>query len=402
MTKKVLLSAVLALVGAPLLGTVISSSMPTFTGPLMEKYPAFRAPMALPAPTPGVCSLTEINRASGCLAAKPTGVRDEEVTFSSDLDRSIKTLKGVLHVPQGLSGRRPAAVLIHGSGSSDRNAYSPGGLLVQHDGFPLFRELARVLTSLGIIVLRYDKRSCLKCYDGANFEPGRDTFLDYLDDAKSALRFLKTRQEVDSDRLIVIGHSQGGQFAPFAAKDDKSVAAVVMMAGPLTPFLRNGAAQIERYSAVRQDQFDYLTPLLVAGQAEAPRACAEALDKDFDRESTCSSMGPNPQWVWKEYEDLGAKTVEQILSLDCPVLSVRGNLDLNVDPNGSRALAKAAKGRSVEVHLLEGVGHSFVNGQDTPDPLAIDEGFVKVLESFLASVRPGAPAARDPGEATTP
>lgn len=36
--------------------------------------------------------------------------------------------------------------------------------------------------------------------------------LDFIKDAQAAIKYLKTIPEVDSDKIIVIGHSEGGSF----------------------------------------------------------------------------------------------------------------------------------------------------------------------------------------------
>ena len=44
--------------------------------------------------------------------------------------------------------------------------------------------------------------------------------------------YLKTRKEVNSAQIGLIGHSEGGLVAPMAAAKSKDVAFIVLMAGP--------------------------------------------------------------------------------------------------------------------------------------------------------------------------
>jgi len=46
------------------------------------------------------------------------------------------------------------------------------------------------------------------------------------------VEYLKTRPEIDAERIGLIGHSEGGLIAPLAASVSSDVAFIVLMAGP--------------------------------------------------------------------------------------------------------------------------------------------------------------------------
>jgi len=129
-------------------------------------------------------------------------------------------LGATLTIPTG-PGRFPAAVLIHGSGPQDRDE-TVGANRV-------FRDLAEGLSSKGVAVLRYDKRT--KVY-GAKM--GSSTSIDdeVILDALAALRQLAARPEVDPKRVFVIGHSLGALLAPEIGVRSGNVAGVVALAPP--------------------------------------------------------------------------------------------------------------------------------------------------------------------------
>ena len=54
---------------------------------------------------------------------------------------------------------------------------------------------------------------------------------DHLQDALAGLAFLRTRPEVDRQRVAVVGHSFGGSLALLVAESDRSLRAVVNFAG---------------------------------------------------------------------------------------------------------------------------------------------------------------------------
>ncbi|MEK7315185.1 MAG: alpha/beta fold hydrolase, partial [Candidatus Eisenbacteria bacterium] len=132
------------------------------------------------------------------------------------------TLAGTLTVPRG-SGPAPCAVLITGSGPEDRDETIFG-----HKPFLI---LADYLTRHGIAVLRSDDRGVGKSTGSAE----NATSDDFAGDVAAAVKFLKTRKEIDPTKIGLIGHSEGGLIAPMVAMRDKSVAFVVLLAGPGVP-----------------------------------------------------------------------------------------------------------------------------------------------------------------------
>ena len=122
-------------------------------------------------------------------------------------------LGGMLFVPRG-TGPYPAAVVIHGSGTSSRaNRW--------------YLTLTHFLQDNGILVLLPDKRGSEK--SGGDWHHA--SFEDLATDTAAAIRFLETQRRVKISRIGLIGMSQGGWIAPVAASRDKEIAFVVSMSG---------------------------------------------------------------------------------------------------------------------------------------------------------------------------
>ncbi len=128
-------------------------------------------------------------------------------------------LAGTLSVPNG-KGPFPAVVLIAGTGHNTRDE--------DVWGHKVFLILADALSRKGIAVLRYDKRGV----GGSSGDYDAATTVDFTSDAQAAVAWLKTQPEIDANRIGVLGHSEGGIIAPAIAAADKSLAFVVMIAGP--------------------------------------------------------------------------------------------------------------------------------------------------------------------------
>ncbi|MDO5522517.1 MAG: alpha/beta fold hydrolase [Bacteroidia bacterium] len=147
----------------------------------------------------------------------PFPYKTEEVKFSNKKDKI--DLAGTLTIPDS-AGTFPAVVLIAGSGPLDREETVFG-----HKPFLV---IADYLTRNGFAVLRYDKRGLFRSegdFAGA-------TVQDFAADAEAAIRFLKTRKEVDKAAIGLIGHSEGGMVAPMVASKNRDVKFIVLMAAP--------------------------------------------------------------------------------------------------------------------------------------------------------------------------
>ncbi|MBE0643228.1 MAG: dienelactone hydrolase family protein [Bacteroidetes bacterium] len=161
-------------------------------------------------------------------------------------------LPATLTVPKG-KGPFPAAVLVHGSGPSDRDETIAGN--------KIFRDIAWGLASRGVMVLRYEKRT--KQY-GSKMNRYKVTVQEEtIDDALLAIALLKQQPEADTTHLTLIGHSLGAMLAPEIAAHAPSVDAVAMLAPIARPLevvisdqLRFIASMQDTISAEEQAKLD--------------------------------------------------------------------------------------------------------------------------------------------------
>jgi pimeloyl-ACP methyl ester carboxylesterase len=143
-----------------------------------------------------------------------------EVSFPGGADDV--TLAGTLTTPR-TQGPWPAVVLLSGSGAQDRDES-----LAPVASIKPFALLADALTPAGFAVLRFDDRGV----GGSTGDYASATIADLTADARAALDFLATRDDVDPARLALLGHSEGGIYAASLAASDPRLAFVVTLAGP--------------------------------------------------------------------------------------------------------------------------------------------------------------------------
>jgi alpha/beta superfamily hydrolase len=146
----------------------------------------------------------------------------EDTTFKS----GVLKLAGTVTVPQDKGKRFPACIIISGSGPLDRNGkITDLGFSVQ------YKAIANKLSNSGIVVLRYDKRGVGK--SEGDFKTA--SLSDLVSDAKAGIQYLRSRKDVDTNRICLIGHSEGAIIAPMIAAEDKGIKAIVLMAGTAKP-----------------------------------------------------------------------------------------------------------------------------------------------------------------------
>ncbi len=133
------------------------------------------------------------------------------------------TLGGTLTRPTNVRGSVPAVVTITGSGQQDRDEYIPFA-----GGIRLFRQVADTLSRHGIAVLRLDNRGL----GASGGSPAHATSADFADDIRGGIAYLRSRPDIDADRIAIVGHSEGGAIAPMIAATDPRLKAIVVMAGP--------------------------------------------------------------------------------------------------------------------------------------------------------------------------
>jgi len=136
---------------------------------------------------------------------------NEPVQFASGGGR----IAGLLHLPDDYrrGERRPAFLVLHGFGSRKES-----------EGMKIAAEL---FASLGYVALRFDFRGCGES-EGAR---GRVICMEQVEDARAALQFLMTRNEVDPGRIAIYGHSFGAAVAVYAAGVERRFAACISTGG---------------------------------------------------------------------------------------------------------------------------------------------------------------------------
>ncbi|MFB6342134.1 alpha/beta hydrolase family protein [Saccharicrinis sp. FJH62] len=319
----------------------------------------------------------------------PYPYKEKEVTFENKKDNI--TLAGTLTLPSA-EGKYPAVILITGSGPQDRNE--------EIFGHKPFLIIADYLTRHGIAVLRYDDRGVGK--STGDFQAA--TSNDFVKDVESALDFLKTQTNIDSKKIGLVGHSEGGLIAPIVAVHRPDVDFIVLLAGP---GLRGDKILLEQQKligkvsgmsdndiAAQQSNNKKIFDLILnardttglknqiraiisdAVNKNADMTVPPGMDKaNFIKMQTDAITTP---WMLNFIKYNPAPTLEKV---KCPVLALNGENDLQVPPKDNlSAIESALKkvgNKNVTVKELPGLNHLFQHSE-TGNPT--DYG--KIEETF--------------------
>lgn len=287
----------------------------------------------------------------------------EEVTFVNK-EANIK-LAGTLTLPKG-KGPFPAVVLVSGSGPQNRDEE-----LLGHKPFWI---IADYLTKNGIAVLRYDDRGTAA--SEGNFATA--TTRDFASDAASAIQFLRNQKRINTKKIGIIGHSEGGMVAPLVASADPKVAFIVLLAGPGIPInelmltqgdqiaASEGAPEAEILKARTMNQKIYNILLTEPNDQKASEQIMEsyrtASENDPSLEEGLKAMTNEMISPWFRYF-ISYNPQAVLEKVSCPVLAINGDKDKQVESKANlegikKALEKGGN-KKFEIHEMKNMNHLF-------------------------------------------
>ena len=175
----------------------------------------------------------------------PATYTEEELTIP--VSGSSVVLSGSLALPKEGKAPYPTIILITGSGPQDRDETV--------FGHKPFLDITRRLTEAGFAVFRYDDRGV-----------GKSTGIfmashvqDFVRDAEAVVKAMKEHKAVNPQRIFLLGHSEGSYIASKVVSQDRSLAGIVSLAGPVFGMDR-----------ILADQMDALS--LLGGKSDEERA----------------------------------------------------------------------------------------------------------------------------------
>lgn len=273
-------------------------------------------------------------------------VRLEETSYREVRFRNAEhdlDLAGMLFLPAG-EGPFPAAVVIHGSGTSRRD-----------NGWYL--TLSDHLQASGIVVLLPDKRGS----EESEGDWRTASLEDLATDTVAAVSYLLEQQEVAISSVGVVGLSQGGKIAPLAAARHPEVAWVVDVVGGALPMYESLVYE-ETHNLRQMGLLPGLSDLLA-------RLSAWSIIHLRQREfwDAIGDFDPIPHWR----------------DLSVPALVLYGEDDTNVATARSAERLRALGRHDLEVRIYPDSGHALESPPGMGDSILRRDA----LDDIVAFVR---------------
>lgn len=314
----------------------------------------------------------------------------EEVLVENE--KSEIYLSGTLTYPK--EGEKfPAVILISGSGPQNRDE--------EIFGHKPFLVIADFLTKNGFAVLRYDDRGV----GASTGDFSKATTYDFAEDVLFAIKFLKAHSKIDTNKIGLIGHSEGGMIAMIAAvQNPNDINFLVMLAGvgiPGDELILLQSEIIAKLEGRPDDEIQKslksqksLIELLKSDksnqeiEAEIKKIISEAFNEipELSKESKENIENVIDQQVKVIMSDwyrnfLRFDPTNYLEKIKIPVLALNGEKDAQVPPKENlsaieKALMKAGN-NNFKVIELKGLNHLF----QTAETGAISE-YGKIEETF--------------------
>ncbi|HEU4608194.1 MAG TPA: alpha/beta fold hydrolase [Chitinophagaceae bacterium] len=277
-------------------------------------------------------------------------------------------------------GPHPALLLISGSGPQNRDEE-----LLGHKPFAV---LADYLCRRGYIVLRADDRGTGQ--SSGDFSLANTA--DFCSDAEAQLDWLRKQPEVDTARVGVLGHSEGGLIAAILASQDKGVSFIILMAAPgiaidslmaeqnkalllssgiADPAAASYAAFYKRTVSAcatapnRDSAYQLLVRQFQHWKERVPKAYSISTTGVYDGQSLnrwASAMVNQLYTPWFRYF-IQLDPASYLQKISCSVLAINGSRDLQVPAisnlQGIRKALEKSAAKNYELKELEGLNHLF-------------------------------------------
>lgn len=297
----------------------------------------------------------------------------QEIEAAYENTRAGIKLAGTLTVPKS-GGPFPAVLLITGSGAQDRDE-----TILGHKPFLV---LADYLTRRGIAVLRVDDRGV-----GGSTGNLQDAIsLDFAEDVRAGVEWLKGRKEINAAQIGLIGHSEGALIAARVASQSRDIAFIVLLAGTGLPgdeILYRQAAAILKVAGADAEalarQKILQERIFTALRHEKDNAAAETKIRTALQDLT-SKLGEDEKKQMIEALPLLDGQIHMVVTpwfrhfLDydprpdlrrvrCPVLALNGEKDVQVDAKANlqaiEAALKEGGNKDVTTRELPNLNHLF-------------------------------------------
>lgn len=257
-----------------------------------------------------------------------------ELKFTSD----GYELAGTLLVPTGEIAA--TVLLISGSGPIDRDSN------MKRMKIDVMRQVADHLAKAGIASYRYDKRGVA----GSTGDYHATGFHDNVADARAALEALRVRPEIDAERIVAVGHSEGALIATELGAAGVGLAGSVLLAGAAQTGEEILRWQAVHVAATLPKPVKWLLKLLRKDLLKTQDKRLAQLKESTEDVVRMQLVRVNAKW-FREF--MTYDPGEALARTKTPILAITGAKDLQVDPG--------------DIAIMKGLAPDEFTGEVAPD-----------------------------------
>ncbi|MFA5573875.1 MAG: alpha/beta fold hydrolase [Brumimicrobium sp.] len=226
----------------------------------------------------------------------------------------------------------PVAIIIPGSGPTDRNGNSPTGIKAK-----TYQLMAEELAKQGISSLRYDK---LAIGESVSKVEEKDMLFD--DNVEQVEAWISFLQKKKYDKIILIGHSEGSLIGLLTANKNEAISKFISIAGIGRTIDEVLAEQLSNLPAELYQQSEQILYELKNGDTvdEVPIQLASVF-RESVQPYLISFFAKNP--------------TEEISKLDIPILIIQGTTDIQTTVDDAKMLKEANE--NAQLIIIEGMNH---------------------------------------------
>ncbi|MBB4933121.1 hypothetical protein F4561_003941 [Lipingzhangella halophila] len=352
----------------------------------------------LPARAAGVLAAAGTLLFAAACGGSDTATQDTDISGEErevEFESGGATLHGTLTMPQGADEPVAGALIISGSGPTDRDGNSP----LRPDA-DTNRNFADVLAEAGVASLRYDKLGSGETGTAGHDADDRVRFEDFEDGVVAAYAELAAQPGVDPEQLLVLGHSEGALFALRAPEvvEDPPPAGLLLAAPPGERYLdtidRQVTEQVRRAESRGQFDAEHAAQVLSDTRYGVSRIRAdEPLPDDLAAELD-GVFEPQVEPFLRRIDAMDPVRLARDLPSGTETLVLWGTADSQIaESDIDRLMTGLDDGTRIDIADAD---HVFREYDDSPGAAALDserpfsEEVAPAVRDFLDTAAPGA------------
>ena len=288
------------------------------------------------------------------------------------------TMRGTLAFPEQSTLPLPVIVMLHGAEPATRDRF-------------IYPITGNLFLEQGLAVLSYDKRGAGQ--SGGNYET--TTYEQLIQDAVAAISYLRTRPDIDPERIGIYGVSESGWLTPEIIERSGNIAFLINKVGSTLSVRETVSWEI--YNDL---QAEGVSDDSAREQAEIIMRIWAWQDSD-DEQERIALQGTLDQWAQRDDSQLprrltGASEGDRadrrydpgpfLERMTTPSLYVYGSEDINIPSAQSmqRIAELAAMDIPITGHVFDGEGHELGGPSPWPPFYAFADGYAELISEFAA------------------